>query len=33
MGEIKTKIEKNLDSAEKLNETLNSFLSIERNTH
>ncbi len=31
MGEIKNKIEKNLDSAEKLNETLNSFLSIERN--
>jgi aspartyl-tRNA(Asn)/glutamyl-tRNA(Gln) amidotransferase subunit A len=31
MGEIKTKIEKILDSAEKLNETLNSFLSVERN--
>jgi aspartyl-tRNA(Asn)/glutamyl-tRNA(Gln) amidotransferase subunit A len=31
MSEIKTGIEKTLDSAEKLNETLNSFLSIERN--
>ncbi|CAN5866053.1 Asp-tRNA(Asn)/Glu-tRNA(Gln) amidotransferase subunit GatA [soil metagenome] len=31
MSEIKTKIEKTLDSAEKLNEKLNSFLSIERN--
>jgi aspartyl-tRNA(Asn)/glutamyl-tRNA(Gln) amidotransferase subunit A len=31
MSEIKTGIEKILDSAEKLNETLNSFLSIERN--
>lgn len=31
MSEIKNRIEKTLDSAEKLNETLNSFLSIERN--
>lgn len=30
MSEIKNRIEKTLDSAEKLNETLNSFLSIER---
>ncbi len=30
MSELKSKIEKILDSAEKLNETLNSFLSIER---
>ncbi len=30
MSEIKSKVEKTLDSAEKLNETLNSFLSIER---
>ncbi|MGI9054410.1 MAG: Asp-tRNA(Asn)/Glu-tRNA(Gln) amidotransferase subunit GatA [Pyrinomonadaceae bacterium] len=32
MSDIKTEIEKTLSSAEKLNETLNSFLSIER-TH
>ncbi len=31
MSEIKNRIEKTLDSAKKLNETLNSFLSIERN--
>ena len=31
MSDIKTEIEKTLNSAEKLNETLNSFLSIERN--
>ncbi len=31
MSEIKNRIEKTLDSAEKLNETLNSFLSIEKN--
>ncbi len=30
MSEIKSKIEKTLDNAEKLNETLNSFLTIER---
>ena len=30
MSDIKTGIEKTLDTAEKLNETLNSFLSIER---
>ena len=31
MSEIKNRIEKVLDSAESLNETLNSFLSVERN--
>jgi len=30
MSEIKTNIEKTLDNAEKLNESLNSFLKIER---
>jgi aspartyl-tRNA(Asn)/glutamyl-tRNA(Gln) amidotransferase subunit A len=31
MSEIKSNVEKTLDNAEKLNETLNSFLTIERN--